>query len=31
MKKRERYEAMAERALTDLRGWIEAAPLVRAA
>jgi folate-dependent tRNA-U54 methylase TrmFO/GidA len=31
MKKRERYEAMAERALNDLRRWIEAAPLARAA
>jgi methylenetetrahydrofolate--tRNA-(uracil-5-)-methyltransferase len=31
MKKRERYEAMAGRALEDLARWIEAAPLARAA
>jgi methylenetetrahydrofolate--tRNA-(uracil-5-)-methyltransferase len=31
MKKRERYEAMAERALGDLAKWIDAAPLARAA
>jgi len=31
MKKRERYEAMAERALTELARWIDAAPLARAA
>jgi methylenetetrahydrofolate--tRNA-(uracil-5-)-methyltransferase len=31
MKKRERYEAMAERALGDLGKWIDAAPLARAA
>ncbi len=31
MKKRERYEAMAERALVDLAKWIDAGPLVRAA
>jgi len=31
MKKRERYEAMAERALSELARWIDAAPLARAA
>ncbi|HEY5241794.1 MAG TPA: methylenetetrahydrofolate--tRNA-(uracil(54)-C(5))-methyltransferase (FADH(2)-oxidizing) TrmFO, partial [Polyangiaceae bacterium] len=31
MKKRERYEAMAARALDDLEKWIDAAPLARAA
>ena len=31
MKKRERYEAMAERALSELGKWIDAAPLARAA
>jgi methylenetetrahydrofolate--tRNA-(uracil-5-)-methyltransferase len=31
MKKRERYEAMAQRALTDLAHWLDAAPLARAA
>jgi methylenetetrahydrofolate--tRNA-(uracil-5-)-methyltransferase len=31
MKKRERYEAMARRALTDLDAWLHAAPLARAA
>ena len=31
MKKRERYEAMADRALSELGKWIDAAPLARAA
>jgi len=31
LKKRERYEAMARRALEDLARWIEGAPLARAA
>jgi methylenetetrahydrofolate--tRNA-(uracil-5-)-methyltransferase len=31
MKKRERYEAMANRALAELAQWIDAAPLARAA
>jgi len=31
LKKRERYEAMAARALADLAGWRESAPLARAA
>jgi methylenetetrahydrofolate--tRNA-(uracil-5-)-methyltransferase len=31
LRKRERYAAMAERALADLARWIEAAPLARAA
>ena len=31
LKKSERYEAMAERALDDLARWIDAAPLARAA
>jgi methylenetetrahydrofolate--tRNA-(uracil-5-)-methyltransferase len=31
MKKRERYEAMAERALSELARWTDAAPLARAA
>jgi methylenetetrahydrofolate--tRNA-(uracil-5-)-methyltransferase len=31
MKKRERYEAMAARALDDLAKWLDAAPLARAA
>jgi hypothetical protein len=31
MKKRERYEAMAERALADLARWMDGAPLARAA
>jgi methylenetetrahydrofolate--tRNA-(uracil-5-)-methyltransferase len=31
MKKRERYEAMSERALSDLGKWIDGAPLARAA
>lgn len=29
LKKRERYQAMAERALVDLEGWLKAAPLAR--
>jgi methylenetetrahydrofolate--tRNA-(uracil-5-)-methyltransferase len=30
LKKRDRYEAMAERALADLAAWLETAPLARA-
>jgi methylenetetrahydrofolate--tRNA-(uracil-5-)-methyltransferase len=31
LKKRERYAAMGERALADLAGWLDHAPLGRAA
>jgi methylenetetrahydrofolate--tRNA-(uracil-5-)-methyltransferase len=31
LRKRERYEAMARRALSDLAGWLSSAPLARAA
>jgi len=31
LKKRDRYEAMAHRALGDLARWLEEAPLARAA
>jgi methylenetetrahydrofolate--tRNA-(uracil-5-)-methyltransferase len=30
LKKRDRYAAMAERALADLEGWLSSAPLARA-